>query len=130
MQIFNAESAMDALWKLLLPLREEIPVYKQTVDEAEKNLPESYLLIRSDITDSPGMFGDGKALLRQSECDLMLISKTSGATSDDIHNVNIAKVKALLDASDAAYNGYNLGYNDTLKESQYTWTVRLLYGSE
>lgn len=121
---------MDALWKLLLPLREEIPVYKQTVDEAEKNLPESYLLIRSDITDSPGMFGDGKALLRQSECDLMLISKTSGATSDDIHNVNIAKVKALLDASDAAYNGYNLGYNDTLKESQYTWTVRLLYGSE
>lgn len=129
MQILNAESAMDALWKMLLPLQEEIPIYKQTVDEAEKNLPDSYLLIRSDITESPGMFGDGKAFLRQSECDLMLISKTAGTASDDIHNVNVAKVKALLDAQDAAYNGYNLGYNDTLKESQYTWTVRFIYGS-
>ena len=60
----------------------------------------------------------------------MLISKTTGEASDDIHNLNIAKVKALLNASDAAYNGYNLGYNETLKESQYTWTVRFVYGSE
>lgn len=128
MQIFNADNSMDALWQMLSPLKDEIPIYKQTVDENEENLPESYLLIRSDITNSPGMFGDGKALLRLPECDVMLISKTTGANSDDIHNVNIAKVTALLDKAEAAYEGVNLGYNDTLKESQYTWAVRFLYG--
>lgn len=128
MQIFNADSSMDALWEMLSPLKDEIPIYKETVDENEENLPESYLLLRSDITNSPGMFGDGKALLRLPECDIMLISKTPGATSDDIHNVNIAKVKALLDEADAAYEGFNLGYNSTLKESQYTWSVRFMYG--
>ena len=128
MQILNSDSAMDALWGIVSPLKDEIPIYKQTVDEDENNLPESYLLIRSDITNSASIYGDGKALLRQTECDVMLISKTTGETSDDIHNVNKAKVKALLDAADAAYNGYNLGYNDTLKESQYTWSVRFLYG--
>ena len=128
MQIFNAASAIDALWEMLLPLKDHIPIYKQTVDEDETNLPDSYLLICSDITNSPGMFGDGKALLRQTECDIKLISKTTGENSDDIHNVNIAKVKALLDKVDAAYEGFNLGYNDSLKESQYTWAVRFLYG--
>lgn len=128
MQVFNAESAMDALWEMISPLKDEISIYKQTVDEDESNLPQSYLLIRSDITNSPAVFGDGKALLRQAECDVMLISKTAGATSDDIHNVNKKKVTALLDGADAAYEGYDLGYNDTLKESQYTWTVRFLYG--
>lgn len=128
MQVFNAAGAMEALWNMFAPLQNEIPIYKQTVDEDESNLPQSYLLIRSDITNSPGMFGDGKALLRQSECDVMLISKTTGETSDDIHNVNKKKVAALLDGADAAYEGYDLGYNDTLKESQYTWTLRFLYG--
>ncbi len=128
MQIFNAASAMEALWEMLSPLKDEIPIYKQTVDEDESNLPQSYLLIRADITNTPGMFGDGKALLRQSECDVMLISKTTGEASDDIHNVNKTKVAALLDGADAAYEGYDIGYNDTLKESQYTWTVRFLYG--
>lgn len=128
MQIFNAASAMEALWNMFAPLQNEIPIYKQTVDEDEDNLPQSYLLIRADITNSPGVFGDGKALLRQSECDVMLISKTTGEASDDIHNINKEKVAALLVGADAAYEGYDLGYNDTLKESQYTWTVRFLYG--
>lgn len=128
MQIFNADSAMGALWKIVSPLKDDIPVYKNTVDEDETNLPISYLLLRADITDSPGMFGDGKALLRESECDIILISKTDGSASDDIHNINKAKVKALLDEAEASYNGYNIGYNDTLKESQYTWSVRFLYG--
>ncbi len=128
MQTFNADSAMAALWNIVSPLKDEIPIYKKLVDEDETDLPQSYLLIRADVVNSPGMFGDGKALLRECECDLMLISKTTGATSDDIHNINIAKVKALLESADAAYTGYDLGYNETLKESQYTWTVRFLYG--
>ena len=119
---------MAALWNIVSPLKDEIPIYKKLVDEDETDLPQSYLLIRADVVNSPGMFGDGKALLRECECDLMLISKTTGATSDDIHNINIAKVKALLVSADAAYTGYDLGYNETLKESQYTWTVRFLYG--
>ncbi len=130
MQIFSADCAMDALWKMVSPLKDEIPIYKITIDENEKDLPISYLLLRSDVTDSPAIFGDGIAHLRQSECDIMLISKTTGATTDDIHTVNIAKVKALLNSLGVSYSGHNLGYNDSLKESQYTWSVSVIYGNE
>lgn len=130
MQVFSTNDVMNALWEMLSPLKDEIPIYKRTVDEDEKNLPQSYLLIRSDVNNSPEMFGDGKALLRECDCDLMLISKTAGVASDDIHNVNQKKVSDLLDAADAAYEGYDLGYNSSLKECQYTWNVRFLYGKK
>ena len=53
MQVINAENTMDALWKMLAPLQDEIPIYKHTVDESQTDLPQSYLLLRSDISDSP-----------------------------------------------------------------------------
>ena len=49
MQIFDSDDTMSALWAFLQPLAAEIPIYKQTVDEAEKNAPESYLLDRKSV---------------------------------------------------------------------------------
>ena len=128
MQIFDSDDTMSALWAFLQPLAAEIPIYKQTMDEAEDNVPESYLLIRTDITDMGAMYGDGRVMLRRNTADLLLVSKCTGALSDDIHNVNRRKVKALLDAAPASYTAYDLGYNATLREAQYSWTLEFLYG--
>ena len=131
MQIFNAVDAMTALWDFLKPLSAEIPVYKQVMDEAEENVPQSYLLIRADISNSGAVYGDGRALIRRDTADILLVSRATGARSDDIHSVNIRKVKAFLDAAgDASYTGYDLGYNATLKEAQYSWTLEFLYGKK
>ena len=66
--------------------------------------------------------------MRRSNCDITLVSKSKGDVSTDIHNVNKAKVEALLRAADAEYTGYNLGYNDVQKISQYSWSVTFIYG--
>lgn len=128
MQIFDSDDTMSALWSFLQPLAAEIPIYKQTMDEAEENVPESYLLIRTDVTDAGAVYGDGRAMLRRNTADLLLVSRCTGALSDDVHNVNRRKVKALLDASDAAYTARDLGYDSTLREAQYSWTLEFLYG--
>ena len=129
MQIFDSDDAMSALWAFLQPLAAEIPIYKQTVGEAEENVPESYLLIRTGVTDAAAVYGDGRAMLRRNTADLLLVSKCTGALSDDIHNVNRRKVKALLDASGACYTARDLGYDTTLREAQYSWTLEFLYGT-
>ena len=128
MQICNSENAADVLWGIVSPLAAEIPVYKEIMSEDENSTPESYLLIRSDITNGGRIYGDGKALLRRSNCDITLVSKSKGDVSTDIHNVNKAKVETLLRAADAEYTGYNLGYNDVQKISQYSWSVTFIYG--
>ena len=86
-------------------------------------------LIRTDITDMGAIYGDGRIMIRRNTADLLLVSKCTGALSDDIHNVNRRKVKALLDASgEVSYTAYDLGYNATLREAQYSWTLEFLYG--
>lgn len=95
MQIFHTDDTMSALWSFLQPLAAEIPIYKQTMDEADENVPESYLLIRTDITDMGAVYGDGRVMIRRNTADLLLVSKCTGALSDDIHNVNRRKVKAI-----------------------------------
>ena len=129
MQIFDSDDTMSALWSFLQPLAAEIPIYKQTMDEAEENVPESYLLIRTDVTDAGVVYGDGRVMLRRNTTDLLLVSKCTGALSEDVHNVNRRKVKALLDDSDATYTARDLGYDSTLREAQYSWTLEFLYGA-
>lgn len=128
MKIFNVEPA-EALWTLVKPLAEEISVYKEVMDEDENSVPESYLLLRTDVGAGDGgiVYGDGEARIRQTECDIVLVSKSKGSNVDDVHNLNKAKVKALLTESGVTFYGTNLGYDDALKSSRYTWSVRIAY---
>lgn len=128
MKIFDGNNAMDILWELVAPLAGDIPIYKEVMNEDEDSVPESYLLIREDITNNGRIYGDGAAELRRTNCDLLLVSKCSGADSSDIHNVNRKKVDTLLKAAGISYNGFNLGYEKTLKEAQYSWSVTFIYG--
>ena len=97
MKIFNMAPA-EALWSLVRSLADRIPVYKEVMDEDENSVPESYLLLRTDVGagDSGSVYGDGTAQLRQTECDIVLVSKSKGANTNDIHNQNKASVLEIL----------------------------------
>lgn len=128
MQIYDADDAMEVLWNVVSPLADEIPIFKNVMSEDENSVPDSYLLIRADVSDSGRIYGDGGAQLRRSNCDVILVSKSKAALSTDLHNINRKKVKALLDESGVSYVGYNLGYNDVQKISEYSWSVTFIYG--
>lgn len=130
MKIYNQSSA-GALWELVKPLlafKDELPIYKEVMDEDKNSVPASYLLIRRDVSDKGKIFGDGKAQYRESSCDLILVSRSKGKTSADLHSKNIERIKAALDTAEIAYEGYNLGYDDVQKQSEYAWSVDLIYG--
>ena len=118
MKIFDTNDAMAALWELVSPISEKIPVYREIMDEDENSVPQSYLLIREGITDSPRLYGDGQAMRRMNNATLILVSNSTGSRSNDVHNKNRAIVKELLDKEGVSYTGYNHGYNETLKQSE------------
>lgn len=116
------------LYNIVKPLANEIEIYKEVMTEDENSTPDSYILLKSDITTSGRVYGDGRAILRASDCDIVLVSKGTADVSTDLHNVNLSKIEDLLDDLGIDYIGSNLGYDDTIKSTQYAWTVNLLYG--
>ena len=122
------QDPIQKLYDIVKPLANEIEIYKEVMTEDENSTPASYLLIKSDMTNTGRVYGDGKAQLRASDCDIVLISKGTADVSTDLHNVNKRKVMQLLDMQDVDYIGVNLGYDDSIKSTQYAWTVSILYG--
>lgn len=123
--IYNKEP-IAALWDIFKSLRKQIPIYKETMDEDADSTPESYLLLRA-VTDTPFYFGDGVTALRVADCDAILVTKGTAQSTTDLHSLNRSKVKAVLDGVPVAYSGFNLGYDGSIKSTQYTWSVRIFY---
>lgn len=126
MKTYDTEPS-ETLWQIVSPLAAEIPIFKEGFDGDPDSVPDSYLILRADVSNSGEVYGDGEALLRQSDCDVILVSK-GVADGDCLHNRNRAKVEKLLKAEGASYRGYNLGYNGAIKSTEYTWSVTLVYG--
>ena len=66
MQIFNKEP-IDVLWDLVRDLcfdkankliKDAIPIYKETMHEKSAGVPASYILLRSQVTDTPYSYVD------------------------------------------------------------------------
>lgn len=123
------KEAIDILYRILRPLAlEGLPVYRELMNEDKNSIPDSYVLIVSDITDSGRIYGDGRAQLRISNCDVHLISKGTAKNAGDLHNKNKIKVAAKLREADLDFQGYNLGYNNSMNYTEYTWSVDILHG--
>lgn len=124
------QDPIQKLYDIVKPLANEIEIYKEVMTEDENSTPDSYILLKSDMTNTGRVYGDGRAILRASDCDIVLVSKGTADVSTDLHNVNKKKVMSLLDDLEIDYIGVNLGYDDALKSTQYTWTVTVIYGKE
>ena len=116
------------LWNAVKSIADEIKIYKETMDEDADSVPESYLLLRSDITNTPFLYGDGVTKIRRADCDIILVTKGVATNTTDLHNVNRAKVTEALEAAGLPYDAFNLGYDDTIKSTQYSWSVVIHYG--
>lgn len=122
------QDPIQKLYDIVKPLASEIEIYKEVMTEDENSTPDSYLLLKSDMTNTGRVYGDGRVILRASDCDIVLVSKGTADVSTDLHNTNRRKVMQLLDDLEIDYIGVNLGYDDSIKSTQYTWTVNLIYG--
>lgn len=123
------QDPIQQLYNIVKPLANEIEIYKEVMTEDDDSIPDSYLLLKSDMTNTGRVYGDGRAMLRASDCDIVLVSKGTADVSTDLHNVNKKKVMQLLDGLEIDYIGENLGYDDSIKSTQYAWTVTVIYGA-
>lgn len=135
MQIFNKEP-IDVLWDLVRdlyfdkankPRKDAIPIYKETMHEEASDVPDSYILLRSQITDNPHTYGDGKTIIRSADCDIVLVSKGYADDSKDLHNVNKRKIREQLKAKEINFDEYNLGFNATTNSTEHTFTFEVDY---
>lgn len=126
MQIYNVEP-MQALVDMTKGLFNEIPIYKESMHEDVNDIPNSYILLRSQITDTTESYGDGKSVVRSADCDIMLVSKGYADDTDDLHNINKRKIREHLKAQEINFDEVNLGYDDGLKSTQHTFSVEVKY---
>ena len=130
--IYIGKEPIQILWDITkdLWLNYKIPIYKETMHEEAKDTPNSYILLRSEINDNEELKGDGQTLTRYADCDIILVSKGYADDTTDKHNVNKKLIKKHLDSQQIKYQGRNLGYNDTLKSTEYTFSLGVEYIGE
>ena len=130
--IYIGKEPIQILWDITkeLYLKHKIPIYKETMHEEAEDTPASYILLRSEITDDSEVVGDGKTLTRYSDCDIILVSKGYADDTTDLHNINKKLIKKHLQAQGIAFQGFNLGYDDALKSTQYTFSLGVEYIGE
>lgn len=124
--IYNKEP-IQVLWDLVKDLSDEIPIYKEIMHEDDNDIPDSYILLRSQMSDSNLVFGDGKGKIRAADCDIILISKGYADDTTDLHNKNKKIIREHLKEQDINYQEFNLGYDDGLKATQHTFTIEVDY---
>jgi len=125
MQIYD-KPAIDSLWEIVKPLSDTIPIYREVMTEDKNGTPNSYVILRSDVTNYGEIYGDGESHIRVSDCDIILVSKGFADTKTCTHNVNKAKINALLKQSGVAYRLINLGYIESLKSTECTWALEVV----
>lgn len=135
MQIFNKEP-IDVLWDLVRdlyfdkankPRKDAIPIYKETMHEDTDKVPESYILLRSQVVDTPHLYGDGNIKVRSADCDIILISKGYADDSKDLHNINKRKIREQLKSKEINFDEVNLGFNDTTNSTEHTFSLEINY---
>ena len=130
--IYIGKEPIQFLWDITkdLYIKHKIPIYKEVMHEEPADTPDSYILLRSEITDTDEAFGDGKGLTRFADCDIILVSKGFADDTTDLHNKNKKLIKKHLKAQELPFQGFNLGYNEVLKSTEYTFSLGVEYIGE
>lgn len=136
MEIYSNKEPIQILWDIMKGLmydnnnkllKDGITIYKETMHEEENDIPDSYILLRSQTSDSTDTYGDGVSLIRNADCDIILVSKGYAEDTTDLHNINKIKIKNHLKAQEIPYTDFNLGYDNGLKSTQHTFTIGVKY---
>lgn len=124
--IYNNEP-IQVLWDITKDLFDDIPIYKEVMHADENSIPDSYILLRSQLSDSNQVFGDGKGLIRAADCDIILVSKGYADDTTDLHNINKKRIREHLKQQDVNFQEFNLGYNKDDNNTQHTFSLEIDY---
>lgn len=124
--IYNKQP-QQVLWDIMKDLSKQIPIYKEIMHEDDNDIPASYILLRTDMSNSTNIYGDGKSLIRNSDCDIILVSKGYADDSTDLHNKNKNLIREHLKSQEISFDEFNLGYDDGLKSTQHTFSLGVNY---
>lgn len=124
--IYNKEPIL-VMWDLIEDLTSDIAIYKEIMAEDEDSTPESYLLLRSQVNDTTSQFGDGLTKIRKADCDFILVTQGRASHPTDSHNLNKQKITNKLNEKGFVFDSYNLGYIESLKSTQHTWSGTINY---
>lgn len=124
--VYNKEP-IDVLWDIMKDLFDTIPIYKEDMYEEPDDTPSSYVVLRSQVSDSTSLYGDGIIQIRSSDCDIILVSKGYADDTTDLHNVNKRLIRQHLKSQNISFDEYNLGYSDSLKSTQHTFSLAVEY---
>jgi len=124
--VYNKEPIL-VLWNIVKSLKSDIPIYKEIMSEEENDIPASYILLRSQISDNGKTYGDGKTIIRTADCDILLITKGYAEDTTDLHNVNKNKIRSKLKSQDINFVENNLGYNDSIQSTEHSFSIEVEY---
>ena len=125
--VYNKEP-IQVLWDMVKGLKKQIPdIYKEIMHEEENDIPASYILLRSQLSDTTNVYGDGLSLVRNADCDIILVSKGYADDSNDLHNKNKRLIREHLKSQNINFQEFNLGYDDGLKSTQHTFSLGVDY---
>lgn len=124
--VYNKDP-QQVLWDMIKGLSKQIPIYKEIMHEDDNDIPASYILLRTDMSNSTNNYGDGKSLIRTSDCDIILVSKGYADDSTDLHNKNKKLIREHLKSQEIDFDEFNLGYDDGLKSTQHTFSLGVNY---
>lgn len=93
------------LFNLLKPLKKDgVQLYLNTVPEDEDSQPLNFVLYRSNVTNSPLIYGDGLCQIRECECDVLVNEYGVGNASSSGELAR--KVEQLLVDNELVYRKY------------------------
>lgn len=126
MKVYNKEP-IQVLWDMVKDLKKQIPIYKEIMHEEENDIPLSYILLRSQISDTTKTYGDGCSLIRSANCDIILVSKGYADDTTDLHNKNKKLIKEHLKSKNINFSESNLGYNESIQSTEHNFSLGVDY---
>lgn len=125
--VYNKEP-IQVLWELTKDLRSDtLKIFRETMHEEKDNVPNSYIVLRSQMSDTTETYGDGKSLIRSADCDIILVTKGYADDSTDLHNINKRLIRQQLRNKEINFSEFNLGYDEGLKSTQHTFSLAVNY---
>ncbi len=118
---------IQVLWDMTKSLSKEIKIYKESMHEDPNSVPDSYILLRSQLSDDTLIFGDGKSQVRSADCDIILVTKGYADDTTDLHNINKKKIENHLKEQGVNFQQFNLGYDENNNNTTHTFSLEVDY---
>lgn len=102
--------------KPLALLDTPVKIYRNVIEEDFNSRPDDFIVYKSGISNTPGIYGDGKVLTRRCNCDITVNERGTGNNENAGYLVNL--VEKLLQDNNIHYTRSDLGYIESMDSMQ------------